>query len=312
MDTPMVLLLTTFLAATVRMATPIALAGLGESISERAGISNIGLEAIMLSGSYFSFWAVFQSGSIPLGILAGLGGGIAASSIHALLSIRCKADQTIAGLALNFLFLGLTSFLFLMQFGKITTIPSIAVIPRLRIPVLSRIPILGEALFNQDPFVYVVIIAATVLMVIFYHSEWGVILHAVGENPGAADTAGLRVYATRYTAAIANGALGGLGGAYLSMVKLGFFQENLTFGKGYIALVVVILGRRNPVGVVLASLVIGSAEALQIRLQTLGSAIPSQAFSMLPYVVTILVLLFSFSKNTDPAALGLPYERNKR
>ncbi len=312
MDTHLMILITTFLAATVRMATPIALAGLGESISERAGISNIGLEAIMLSGAYFSFWAVFQSGSIPLGVLAGMGGGIAASSIHALLSIRCKADQTIAGLALNFLFLGLTSFLFLMQFGKITTIPSIAVIPRLRIPVLSRIPVLGEALFNQDPFVYVLIITATVLMVIFYRTEWGVILHAVGENPGAADTAGIRVYATRYIAAIANGALGGLGGAYLSMVKLGFFQENLTFGKGYIALVVVILGRRNPFGVVLASLVIGSAEALQIRLQTLGSAIPSQAFSMLPYVVTILVLLFSFSKNTDPAALGLPYERNKR
>ncbi len=312
MDTGMMIVLTTFLSATVRMATPVALAGLGETISERAGISNIGVEAIMLSGAYFSFWAVFQSGSIFLGVTAGIAGGIAASLLHAVLSIEFKADQTIAGLALNFLFIGLTSFLFLMQFGKTTTLPSIAVIKNIRIPLLSRIPVIGEAFFNQDPFVYLLFICAALLMVIFYRTEWGIILHAVGENPRAADTAGLNVHGTRYLATIANGTLGGLGGAYLSMVKLGFFQENLTFGKGYIALVVVILGRRNPMGVLLASLVIGSAEALQIRLQTLGSTIPSQAFSMLPYVVTILVLLFSIGKGHDPAALGLPYERNKR
>ncbi len=312
MDTGMMILVTTFLAATVRMATPIALAGLGETISERAGISNIGVEAIMLSGSYFSFWAVFNSGSLFLGILAGIAGGVAVSLIHAVLSIRFKADQTIAGLALNFLFLGLTSFLFLMQFGKTTTLPSIQVIKSVKIPVLSRIPVLGEALFNQDPFVYLLLLCVVFLSVIFYRTEWGIVLHAVGENPRAADTAGIRVYAVRYTAGILNGALGGLGGAYLSMVKLGFFQENLTFGKGYIALVVVLLGRRNPVGVLIASLVIGSAEALQIRLRTLGSTIPSQAFSMLPYVVTILVLLLSIGKSHNPAALGIPYERNKR
>ena len=312
MDAAFVVLMTSFLAATVRMATPIALAGLGETISERAGISNIGVEAIMLSGSYFSFVAMFQTQNIFLGLLFGMLGGLAASLMHAYLSIRCKADQTIAGLALNFLFLGLTSFLFLMQFGKTTTLPSIAIIKRVRVPLLSRIPILGEALFNQDPFVYLLLFAVLLLLVVFYKTEWGVILKAVGENPRAADTAGLPVELVRYSAAVANGMLGGLGGAYLSLAKLGFFQENLTSGKGYIALVAVILGRRNPLGVFTAAMVIGAAEALQIRLQTMGSTIPSQVFTMLPYVITILVLFFSIGKRNDPAALGVAYERDKR
>ncbi len=256
-------LITTFLAATIRMATPIALAGLGETVSERAGISNIGVEAIMLSGAYFSFWAMFQTSSVGLGLLAGIAGGVAASMIHAVLSIHHKADQTIAGLALNFLFLGLTSFLFLIQFGKTTTLPSIEIINRVKLPLLHRIPIIGPALFDQDPFVYLLFLCVILLLVLFYKTEWGgVILKAVGENPRAADTAGIRVNMVRYGAACINGVLGGLGGAYLSTVKLGFFQENLTSGKGgYIALVTVILGRRNPLGVLAAALVIGSAEA---------------------------------------------------
>lgn len=305
-------LITTFLAATIRMATPIALAGLGETVSERAGISNIGVEAIMLSGAYFSFWAMFQTSSVGLGLLAGIAGGVAASMIHAVLSIHHKADQTIAGLALNFLFLGLTSFLFLIQFGKTTTLPSIEIINRVKLPLLHRIPIIGPALFDQDPFVYMLFLCVILLLVLFYKTEWGVILKAVGENPRAADTAGIRVNMVRYGAACINGVLGGLGGAYLSTVKLGFFQENLTSGKGYIALVTVILGRRNPLGVLAAAMVIGSAEALQIRLQTMGSAIPSQVFAMFPYLVTILVLLFSIGKSQDPASLGVPYERDKR
>ena len=302
----------TFLAATVRMAAPIALAGLGETISEKAGVSNIGVEAIMLSGAYFSFWAMFQSGTIALAIAFGMLGGVGASLVHAFLALHCKADQTIAGLALNFLFLGLTSFLFLMQFGKTTTLPSIPVLKPVPIPLLSRIPIVGEALFAQDPFVYVLYVMVILLLVFFYKTEWGVILHAVGEAPRAADTAGIKVNTVRYLACVANGVLGGLGGAYLTLVKLGFFMENLTSGKGYIALVAVILGRRNPLGVLCAALVIGSAEALQIRLQTLGSTIPSQAFTMLPYIVTVLVLMLSMGKGHDPAALGLPYERDKR
>jgi simple sugar transport system permease protein len=312
MDITFLATITAFLAATIRMATPIALAGLGETISERSGVINIGVEAIMLSGAFFSFLAMFMTHNVYIALLSGMLGGVATSLLHAVLSMRCKANQTIAGLALNFLMLGLTSFLFLMKFGQTTTLPSIPVIQTVRIPLLSRLPLLGEALFNQDPFVYLLLIVVLVIWVLFYKTEWGVILHAVGENPRAADSAGINVTRVRYLACLVNGILGGLGGTYLSMAKLGFFMENLTAGKGFIALVTVILGRRNPLGVLCAALVIGSAEALQIRLQTMGTSIPSQAFSMLPYVVTVLVLLFSIGKNQDPSALGVPYERDKR
>jgi simple sugar transport system permease protein len=218
--------------------------------------------------------------------------------VHAFLSIHCRADQTIAGLALNFLVLGLTNFLFLQSFGRTTVLPSINVVPPL--------------VFGLDIFGLLMVLTIGALMVLFYKTQWGISLHAVGEHPRAADTAGLSVDRIRYLACGVNGILGGLGGAYLTMAKLGFFIENITAGKGYIALVAVILGRRNPLGVFLAALVIGAAEALQFRLQTGGSALPSQVFTMFPYVATVAALLFSIGRSHDPGALGQPYEREKR
>ena len=308
----LIVILTTFLAATIRMATPIALAGLGETVSEKSGVINIGVEAIMLSGAFSSFITVFHTHSFVLGILAGMAGGAAVSMMHAVVSLRCKANQTIVGLALNFLVLGLTSFFFLKGFGQTTVLPSIPVMKPVDIPLLWRIPVIGPALFKQDVFVYLMLAMVVLLGVFFNKTEWGVSLHAAGEHPRAADTAGLNVNRIRYLACLVNGILGGLGGTYLSLVKLGFFQENVTAGKGYIALVTVILGRRNPKGVLAAALVVGAAEALQIRLQTTGIPVPSQLFTMFPYVVTVLVLLFAAGKSHDPSALGVPYERHNR
>ncbi|MDR3148181.1 MAG: ABC transporter permease [Treponema sp.] len=300
-----------FLSASLRMAIPLTLAGLGETISERSGIINIGVEAIMLSGAFFSFLTVFATGNMALGLAAGIAGGAAISVIHGLLSLKCRADQTIAGLALNFLVLGLTNFLFLRSFGRTTTLPSIAVVKPISVPLLSRLPLVGPVLFELDVFGYLCLGAVILLCVLFYKTEWGVSLHAVGEHPRAADTAGLRVERIRLMAALANGVLGGLGGAYLTMAKLGFFIENISAGKGYIALVTVILGRRNPVGVFLAALIIGAAEALQFRLQTSGVNIPSQVFTSFPYLMTVIALLFSIGRSRDPAALGVPYERDR-
>ena len=304
--------ITAFLAAAVRMAIPLTLAGLGETVSERSGIINIGVEAIMLCGAFFSFLAVYATGNFALGLVAGMAGGATVSLIHALLSLKCRADQTIAGLALNFLALGLTNFLFLQGFGRSTTLPSIMVVKPVPIPLLSRIPLIGLVLFELDIFGYLCLGAVILLCLLYYKTEWGVSLHAVGEHPRAADTAGLPVERIRFMAALANGILGGLGGAYLPMAKLGFFSENITSGKGYIALVAVILGRRNPAGVFLAALVIGAAEALQFRLQTSGINIPSQVFTMFPYIMTVLALLFSIGRSRDPAALGIPYDRDQR
>jgi simple sugar transport system permease protein len=308
----LLIVITTFGAAAIRMAIPLALAGLGESISEKSGLLNIGVEAIMLCGAFFSFITLFFTGSFFLGILAGILGGVSMSMIHALLSIRYKANQTIVGLALNFFALGLTSFLFLMGFGQTTTLPSTPVMPNLPIPLLSKLPLLGGILFSQNLFVYLLLIFMVLTHIWFYKTDFGISLHAVGEHPIAADTAGIRVHSVRYFAALCNGALGGLGGAYLTIVKLGFFQENLTEGKGYIALVTVILGKRRPFGVLGAALIIGGAEALQIRLQTMGTGIPSQLFSMFPYLMTIMALLLTIGSADAPSALGIPYDRDER
>ena len=306
-----IIFITAFFAATLRMAIPLTLAGLGETVSEKSGIINIGLEAIMLSGAFFAFITVFTTGSFTLGILAGIAGGTAVSMIHGILSLKCRADQTITGLALNFLILGLTNFLFLKSFGKTTTLPSIPVVKPIAIPLLSRIPIIGPVFFEMDIFGYITVITVILLCIYFYKTEWGISLLAAGEHPRAADTAGLPVERIRFLACLANGCLGGLGGAYLTVSRLGFFTENVTAGRGYIALVTVILGRRNPLGVFLAALLLGAAEALQFRLQTSGMNIPSQVFTMFPYVITVLVLLFSVGRDHSPAALGIPYERNK-
>ena len=302
---------TAFLAAAVRMAIPLTLAGLGETVSERSGVINIGLEAIMLCGAYFGFAAVFATGSPALGILAGIAGGVTVSAIHGIVCLKCRANQTIAGLALNFLALGATNFLFLKSFGKTTALPSIPTVKSISIPLFSRIPVIGQVFFQMDVFGYAAAVAVVLLCILFYKTEWGVSLLATGEHPRAADTAGLPVERIRFLACIVNGVLGGMGGAYLTVSRLGFFAENVTAGRGYIALVTVILGRRNPLGVFLAALALGSAEALQFRLQTAGMNIPSQVFSMFPYVITVAVLLFSIGRDNTPAALGIPYEREK-
>jgi ABC-type uncharacterized transport system permease subunit len=312
MENEIITTATALLTASIRMATPLTLAGLGETFSEKSGTLNIGLEGIMLSGAFFSFITAFFSQSILLGVLGGCLGGIFISMIHGYLSVRMRVDQTIVGLALNFLALGLTSFFFLIAFGKTTDLPQCPVVPQVAIPGLKDIPVIGTALFNQDPFVYATYILLTFSYVVLQKTEWGVNIAAIGEHPKAADAAGLNVFHTRYVTSLLNGIFGGLAGSYLTLALLGFFQENITSGKGYIALVVVILGRRHPLGVFLAAIVVGAAEALQFRLQTTGTGIPSQVFNMFPYVVTVLVLLFSIGKNRTPAALGEPYIRNKR
>ncbi len=312
MESELAAAISALLAASIRMATPLTLAGLGEVYAEKSGVLNIGLEGIMLSGAFFSFITAFYSQSLWLGVLGGCLGGVFISMIHGVLSVRFRVDQTIAGLALNFLALGMTSFFFLIAFGKTTDLPQCPVAPQIAIPLLKDIPIIGPALFNQDPFVYAMYVLVGLSYVVLQKTEWGVNISAIGEHPKAADAAGINVFNTRYLTSLLNGVFGGLGGSYLSLALLGFFQENVTSGKGYIALVVVILGRRHPVGTLLAAIVVGAADALQFRLQTTGSGIPSQVFNMFPYVVTVLVLLISIGKDRTPAALGEPYVRNRR
>ena len=306
------LTISTFLAACIRMATPLTLAGLGEAFSERTGVMNLGVEAIMLCGTFGSFMVTFWTGNVYWGMLCGMLAGMLISGIHAILCIKCKANQTIVGLALNFFALGLTSFLFLIVFGQSTILPQCKTVPNFEFPLLGKIPLLGKAFFTHNIFVYLMYLLVFIFLFIYKKTEWGVIFTAVGEHPSAADTAGINVYRIRYLACMVNGLLGGLAGSYFTLAQLGFFMEDITAGKGYIALVTVILGRRNPLGILCSALLIGLADAVQFQLQTMNIPIPSQAFSILPYIAAVFVLLFSAGKSSDPSALGIPYERDNR
>lgn len=302
---------TAFLAAAVRMAVPLAYGGLGETISEKTGILNIGMEGVMLSGAFFSFAGTFFSGSPFIGLLCGMAGGLLVSMIHGVLSIRLSKDQSVSGIAINIFVLGVTSFLYkLMSNGQ--SYQQIEPMGRIKLPLLSEIPLIGSALFNQDILTYGLYVLVLLATYFYKRTNAGLSFAAIGENPRSADSAGVPVHKYQYLALAANGLLGGIGGAYLVLVQVGNFSENMTSGRGYIALAAVILGRYIPAGMLGAALLFGGANALQIRLQAIGVPLPSQALSMLPYVITLAALLCSTGKNHGPEALGKPYVRGAR
>lgn len=307
-----ILLISNFLFASVRMATPLTFAGIGESISETSGILNIGVEGMMLAGAFSCFLITSLTSCLVLGILAGLIVGLLFGLLHAFITITCKQNQTISGLAINFLVLGLTSFFFLVLYGQSSTLPHVRTLKTIPIPLLSQIPLIGTAFFSHDILTYVVYITIIITTIFLKKTEYGIRLIAVGENPRAADTAGINVIRTRYLASMFNGMMCGLAGTYMMVVLFGFYIENITAGRGYIALAAVTLGRRNPVAIFFVSLLIGLTEGLQFTLQSMGVPIPSQVFSMMPYVVAVIVLLFSIGRSNDPSALGIAYDRNDR
>lgn len=243
----------TFLSAAVRTAIPILCASIGEDISEKAGIINVGLEAVMLVGAFFGFAAAYLTRSLFWGFVVGMLAGMLLSLLHAFLSVYLKQDQNVAGVALNLLATGLTSYIFQLMVNRYG-IPQIETLKSVPIPLLSKIPLIGDALFNKDIVVYFSYLLVVFLVFYYKKTIWGMSLCAVGENPRAADAVGISVYKNQYMAAAVNGLLGGLGGAYLLLGQLGIFFENITAGRGYIALAVVVFGRRNPIGILLAAL----------------------------------------------------------
>ncbi len=303
--------MTAFLAAAVRMAVPLAYAAMGELIAEKSGILNIGMEGVMLAGAFFSFAGAFFTGSIFLGLVCGILGGVAVSMVHGVLSIHLAKDQSVSGISLNIFALGVTSFLYkLMSSGD--TYKQIDPLSRMRIPVLADIPLVGSALFEQDIMTYVLYFLVAGIAWFYAKTSLGLSFAAIGENPRAADAAGIPVHKYQYIAMVLNGILGGVGGAYLVLVQVGNFTENMTSGRGYIALAAVILGRYVPGGILAASFLFGAANALQIRLQAVGVPLPPQALAMLPYVITLAALLTSIGKNQKPEALSRPYVRGAR
>ncbi len=303
--------LTAFLSATVRLAVPLIYGGLGEIISEKSGILNIGIEGVMLSGAFFSFAGAWYSGSLFVGLLCGVLGGVMVSALHTLLTIKLAKDQSVSGLALNLLMLGVTSYLFkLMSSGQ--SYQQIKTLPIIKIPLLSQLPLIGEAFFDCDILTYIVYLLLIIALFFYRKTNPGLSFAAVGENPRAAEAAGIPVHKYQWISMLLNGILGGIGGAYLVLAQLGVFTENMISGRGYIALATVILGRYTPFGMFGASLLFGAANALQIRLQTIGIPISPYLLAILPYAITLIAILGAIGKNSQPEALNKPYIKGSR
>jgi simple sugar transport system permease protein len=298
------------LNSTVAMATPILLAALGELLVERAGIINIGIEGAMLAAAFFGLTAAYFSASLALGILAAVGAGVAMNAMLAVLVVNLAVNQVVAGTALDILAVGLTGVFYRRMFGITGKAFMVRSMPRLALGPLASLPIVGKPFFEQSVLVYLAFGIVPVIAWVVGKTRYGLRLRAAGENPAAADALGLGVYALRWQALLASGVLSGLAGAFLTLAYANTFVENITAGRGFVALAVVIVGRWNPWGLVLASLLFGAAMALQFGLQALGTTLPYQLFLALPYALT-LVVLAGFGGGVDaPSALGEPYSRS--
>lgn len=292
-----------FLAATVRTATPLALAALGELLVERAGLINIGLEGAILAGAFGSLVGA-TAGGVMWGYAGAVGGGVVVALLFAVFAIWLKADQIITGTALTLLSLGATGTLYRAMFGSSGAALSAPGSAPVAIPWLSGIPVIGPALFTQPPITYVAYLCVPLIAWWIGGTHAGLALRAVGERPEAAEAAGVHVARMRTLAVLAGGVLGGLAGGTLVLAQAGTFAEGMSAGRGFIAIAIVVLGRWHPLGVALAACVFGAASALQFAFQAMGWNVPYQLFLVVPYLLTLAGLAGAVTRTRSPAALG--------
>lgn len=307
------MLLITVLAAAIAAGTAILYACLGEILAERAGVLNLGVEGMMLLGALGGFGVTYWTGNAWLGALAAMLVGGLLSLVHALLSVTLRANQVVSGLALTLFGTGLSAFLGQPLVGQ----PAPDYFRKIPIPVLSDIPVLGPILFSQDALTYLSFVLVPVLWVWIYRTRPGLYLRAVGESPATTDAMGLSVVGLRYLYVFLGGVLAGLGGATISLATNPGWVENITAGRGWIAIALVIFATWNPARAALGAYLFGGVEALQFRLQSEGTTISPFFLNMLPYIFTIVVLVLATQETVRrrvgaPAALGLPYYREER
>jgi simple sugar transport system permease protein len=292
-----------FLEASVRTATPLALAALGEVLVERSGVINIGLEGAIIAGAFGALVGA-GSGSVTLGFAAAAIAGVVIGAVAGGFIAWLRADQIVTGTAITLLGLGLTGLLYRTMYGSTgagLTIPTLAPLP---IPILSSIPWLGSALFDQPPSTYLVFVLAPLLWAGLFRTHAGLAIRACGESPLAATAAGINVRRIQFVSLVTGGLFGGLAGGTLVLAQSGTFIEGMSAGRGFIAIAIVVLGRWHPVGAVLAALLFGAAMALQYLIQAMGWSIPYQLVLATPYVLTLLALAGLAGRVTAPAALG--------
>jgi general nucleoside transport system permease protein len=292
-----------FLAAAVRVATPLLIAATGETVTQRSGVLNLGLEGMMLAGALAAALGATASGpwtGVALAVLAGM----TLAGVFALVTIGARADQVIAGTAITLAAVGLTGTIYRQAYGAAGAgldLPTLAPIP---IPVLSTVPVLGPALFSQPAPTYLGLLAVPAVWWLLFRTRIGLALRATGESATVARAAGVPTRLVRVVAILFGGGCAGLAGATLVLAQVGTFAERMTAGRGYVAIAIVVLGRWHPVGVAVAALAFGAAMALQFLFQTLGLETPYQLFLMLPYVLALLALAGVVGRVRAPGDLG--------
>ena len=294
-----------FLSATIRTATPLALAALGEVFVERAGLINLGLEGAILAGAFGSLVGA-TAGGLTAGFAGAICGGVFVAAIFAFFVVWLRADQIITGTAITLLSAGATGTLYRAWYGAAGAALGTPTSAPIVIPGLSRLPVVGSAFFVQPLMTYVAYLLVPVIAWWFTKTHAGLALRAVGERPEAAEAAGIRVSRVRVAAVLVGGVLGGLAGGTLVLAQAGTFVEGMSAGRGFIAVSIVVLGRWKPVGVAAASLVFGAASALQFAFQAMGWHVPYQLFLVVPYVLTLAGLAGVVGRARAPQALGRP------
>ncbi|SFB28133.1 ABC transporter permease [Clostridium frigidicarnis] len=299
------------ITATLNLATPLIFASLGGILSERSGVVNIALEGIMTAGAFFAVLGSYVTGNPWIGILFAIGGGVFFAAIHAYLSIHLQADQVVSGVGINVFSSALVGFFVFKIFG---TPSQTATVASLNYPkeFFAKIPLLGPILSELNWFVWIAAILVIAVSFLLFKTPLGMRIRAVGEHPKAADTLGISVYKIRYLSVLLSGVLGGLGGATLSIGIMNLYRENMVSGRGFIALAALIFGNWKPKGAMVACLLFGFAEALQLYAKGWGLGIPQEFYAAFPYVLTMLVLAGFVGRTKAPAADGIPYKKGQR
>jgi len=299
------------LATGLLRAVPLVLAGIGEAVAERAGLLNLGIEGMMLSGCFFGFWAAYETNSLALGMLGGTASGLVLGLLFGWLAVRLRVDQVLIGLAITIAGSGLTGYLFRDRFGGRNVAVDVDLV-RIRVPLLREIPVLGPALFEQEMLFYASWALVPVAAWLMFRTRFGLQVRAAGEAPVAVDAAGVSVARVRYGAIAIGGSLAGFAGAFLCVADVGIFTTGMTVGQGFIALALAMVGRWSPWRIAAGAIVFGVLQSLGDGLQILGVNWRPEFLAMLPYLGVILALIVLAGRTRLPAALATPYRRGTR
>lgn len=299
------------LTGAIRFATPYLYASIGEMFAQRSGVVNLGVDGIMLMGAFAGFFIALNVpgvGGLWLGLLVAAIVGLLMGLLMSVISVTLKAEQGISGIGLYIFGLGLSSLLFRVTIGTVKTVDGFKPFP---IPILSQIPIVGGVLFTNSVVVYGAFLIIPIAWFVLERTTWGLKIKAVGQSPAAADSLGVSVNRVRYMCVCLGGMLAGLAGASLSLSLVNLFQDNLTAGLGFIAVALVYFGGWRPTGILIGALLFSAITAVQLFMQVTKVGISPDVANMLPYIITIIVLMFPINRARQPAALNKPFERGE-